>query len=199
MDDGMAPEQGLILNTEQGLILIVGCSHPGIVKLAERALELFPNKRIHLIIGGFHLLRESDATVRKIARRLRDLGVEQITPTHCTGEDAMAVFRDIFGSDYLEAGAGQVFRLSRPFPQIRGEYFSQQDPGEKATVFAPGIVSTQHLEHSAPSFSEDGREVYWSRWLRPDKGKPQVIMTTRITGERDQFGGAELDPVYRPG
>jgi hypothetical protein len=61
-------------------------------------------------------------------------------------------------------------------------YLGQTSPGEIPVVFARGIVSTDHLEHSAPAFSPDGNEVFWSLWRRPDKGEPQVIMTMRREG-----------------
>jgi Tol biopolymer transport system component len=59
------------------------------------------------------------------------------------------------------------------------DYLGQPFPGDTAVVFARGIVSTDHLEHSAPAFSPDGNEVFWSLWRRPEKGEPQVIMTMR--------------------
>lgn len=57
-----------------------------------------------------------------------------------------------------------------------GDYLGQTPPGATPRVFAPGIVSTDHHEHSSPTFSPDGKEIYWSLWRRPDKGEPQVIM-----------------------
>ena len=198
---GVVPEQGLILDTEQGLILIVGCSHPGIVKMTERVRTLFPNRPVHLIVGGFHLLNENDAIVRDLAERLRVLGVEQIAPTHCTGERAKMIFKDVFGADYLEAGVGKVFRFPRTLPIMKGPYFGLGPPGKHAVVFAPGILATQHLEHSAPSFSKDGKEVYWSRWLRPNNGEPQVIMTARVNekGEWVKPEVASFSGVYKDG
>ncbi len=63
--------------------------------------------------------------------------------------------------------------------QVACDYLGQPPPGATPQVFARGIVSTDHLEHSAPAFSPDGNEVFWSLWRWPDKGEPQVIMTMR--------------------
>lgn len=49
-------------------------------------------------------------------------------------------------------------------------------PQEIPAVFAPGFVNTHHHEHSAPTISPRGDEMYWSRWRRPDSGLPQVII-----------------------
>jgi hypothetical protein len=64
-------------------------------------------------------------------------------------------------------------------PRLTGDYLGQPLPGATPEVFARGIVSTDHHEHSAPSFSPDGNEAFWSLWRRPDTGEPQVIMTMR--------------------
>ena len=61
-------------------------------------------------------------------------------------------------------------------------YLGQTPPGDIPVVFARGIVSTDHLEHSAPAFSPDGNEVFWSLWRRPEMGERQVIMTMRREG-----------------
>ena len=85
-----------------------------------------------------------------------------------------------------------------------GNYFGQTPPGATPEVFARGIVSTDNLEHSAPAFSPDGTEVFWSMWRRPDQGEPQVIMTARCDGGSwsvpavASFSGRRVDagPVF---
>lgn len=53
------------------------------------------------------------------------------------------------------------------FPVLKGTYLGQKPPGNVPEIFAPGVVSTRYRSHSAPSFSPDGKEVFWSAWLRP--------------------------------
>ena len=63
------------------------------------------------------------------------------------------------------------------FPVLKGPYLGQQLPGDTPEFFAPGIVTTRYHEHSAPAFSPDGSEVYWSAFLGPLQSKaPQVIL-----------------------
>ncbi len=72
------------------------------------------------------------------------------------------------------------------FPILKGDYLGRPLPGDTPVVFAPGIVSTHHLEHSAPRFSPDGTEVFWERVRRPIiKGvNGKMIMTMQRSGNR---------------
>jgi 7,8-dihydropterin-6-yl-methyl-4-(beta-D-ribofuranosyl)aminobenzene 5'-phosphate synthase len=54
--DGLPPEQALLFETSQGLVMIVGCSHPGIVKMVETALKQRKKDSVRLLLGGYHLL-----------------------------------------------------------------------------------------------------------------------------------------------
>jgi len=105
-------EQALILETSNGLVIITGCAHPGIVSVVRRAAELFKQK-IHLVMGGFHLGGMSAVQIGEIIRMLQDIGVKKVAPSHCTGEKAMALFREAWGDNFLEGGAGAIIELQR--------------------------------------------------------------------------------------
>ncbi|MBN1303649.1 MAG: MBL fold metallo-hydrolase, partial [Anaerolineales bacterium] len=70
------PEQALVIHTEQGLVIITGCSHPGIVAIVERAKELFAEP-VRLVLGGFHLGSKTAAEIDDIVQDFRRLEVEQ--------------------------------------------------------------------------------------------------------------------------
>lgn len=108
---GVVNEQALILDTENGLVVITGCSHPGIVTMLKRTEELH-NKNIHLVFGGFHLMNHSDSEVNQIIEEFRELGVEKCGATHCTGDRAIELFKEAFGENYVPMGVGQVIKLS---------------------------------------------------------------------------------------
>jgi len=108
---GSVTEEALCVRTPSGIVAITGCAHPGVVKMVETAKSLFPSETIALVIGGFHLVEESEATIRSIAQRLLDLGVVKVAPTHCSGDLARSVFREVFGANYIEAGVGLVLEL----------------------------------------------------------------------------------------
>ena len=98
-------ELSLAINTPEGIVLVVGCSHPGIDKVVEVANSV--NPRIRLIAGGFHLVVANDQDIGKIVSAMHDSSkVEYVAPGHCTGEPAFAAFKKAFGDHYLYAGLG---------------------------------------------------------------------------------------------
>lgn len=106
---GTSPvEQSLVVESSQGLIVVTGCAHPGIVGIVRAASDM---GRIHMVLGGFHLRDKSAAEIETVITQLRDLGVERIAPCHCTGEQAMSMFATAFGADYIPVGAGKVLSV----------------------------------------------------------------------------------------
>jgi 7,8-dihydropterin-6-yl-methyl-4-(beta-D-ribofuranosyl)aminobenzene 5'-phosphate synthase len=103
-------EQSLVVETRRGLVVVTGCSHPGVVEITRKVREA-RGKPIHLVFGGFHLLRTPPEGVRGVIQDLKHLGVERVGPTHCTGEEAIRLIREAFGSDFVEVGAGRVLRI----------------------------------------------------------------------------------------
>jgi 7,8-dihydropterin-6-yl-methyl-4-(beta-D-ribofuranosyl)aminobenzene 5'-phosphate synthase len=105
-------ELSLAINTPDGLVLVVGCSHPGILNIVEAATTATGNKRVHLIAGGFHLVVAQDDVIEKVTASLRDTWkVEFIAPGHCTGEPTFVALNQAFGNRYVYAGLGTVLTL----------------------------------------------------------------------------------------
>jgi 7,8-dihydropterin-6-yl-methyl-4-(beta-D-ribofuranosyl)aminobenzene 5'-phosphate synthase len=99
-------EISLAIDTPDGIVLIVGCSHPTIEKIVEAAKKTI-NKPMHLVLGGTHLLPAKDDQISDIAVSLRDnWGVRYLAPVHCTGEPAFAILKEAFGDHYVYAGLG---------------------------------------------------------------------------------------------
>jgi len=98
-------ELSLAINTSEGLVMVVGCSHPGIDRIVELAAAI--NPRIHFIAGGLHLLVASDPDIERIVTALHDrFKVEYLAPGHCTGEPAFTAVKKAFGDRYIYAGLG---------------------------------------------------------------------------------------------
>ena len=113
-------EISLAIDTPDGIVLIVGCSHPTIEKIVEAAKGVI-NKPIHLVLGGMHLLPAKDDQITRIAASLRDTwGVRYIAPAHCTGEPAFAILKEMFGDRYVYAGLGTTVLLG-PKVTIKAE------------------------------------------------------------------------------
>ena len=103
-------ELSLAINTPDGIVLIVGCSHPGIEKIVEAASII--NPKIHYVIGGFHLVVAPDDVIAKVTSALRDRwSIEIIAPGHCTGEPTFEALRRAFGEHYVYAGVGTVLQV----------------------------------------------------------------------------------------
>ncbi len=96
------PEQSLIIKDDYPK-LISGCGHYGIekiVKIAKWAID----SDIKMAIGGFHLFEKSKKDILDIIKKLKDLKVESVLPTHCTGDKAIMLFKEHFGKNYYSGG-----------------------------------------------------------------------------------------------
>lgn len=103
-------ELSLAINTVDGVVLVVGCSHPGIENIVAEAAKINPH--IHFIAGGFHLVTAQDPVIEKVVATLHDTyKVDYVAPGHCTGEPTFAALQKAFGAHYLYAGLGTVLDL----------------------------------------------------------------------------------------
>jgi len=108
--DSPLSEQSLVIRTEHGLVIVTGCSHPGIIKIIEKVRENL-TEPIHLVMGGFHLMDKDERVVEMIVKRFRELGIKKVGPTHCTGEEAIEMFRKEYKDDFIEVGAGRMIEI----------------------------------------------------------------------------------------
>jgi 7,8-dihydropterin-6-yl-methyl-4-(beta-D-ribofuranosyl)aminobenzene 5'-phosphate synthase len=103
-------ELSLAINTPDGIVLVVACSHPGIEAIVAEAAKINPHS--HFIAGGFHLVVAQDPVIEKVATALHDTyKVDYIAPGHCTGEPTFAALQRMFGDRYLYAGLGTTLGM----------------------------------------------------------------------------------------
>lgn len=105
-------EQALAVETMDGLVVVTGCAHPGIVAIVHKAQAMRPQADIALAMGGFHLGSASPGEIDEIIRALREAGVRRVAPSHCTGDLARSLFRTAYGEHYVEGGLGLVLRFA---------------------------------------------------------------------------------------
>lgn len=104
-------ELSLAIDTPEGVVLVVGCSHPGLDKIVDAATRI--NKHIHMVTGGFHQVVAKDAEIEQIVSTLHDtFKVDLVAPSHCTGEPAFTAFKKAFGVHYIYAGLGTSIELN---------------------------------------------------------------------------------------
>ncbi|KPK90838.1 MAG: hypothetical protein AMJ88_15205 [Anaerolineae bacterium SM23_ 63] len=104
---GAIVEQALILETAEGMVIITGCAHPGVVRMIRKARSIVEGD-VAFVTGGFHLDGSSRSQLENIIEDFRSLGVKQVGPSHCTGEIAISMFAEEYGDDFLDAGVGRV-------------------------------------------------------------------------------------------
>jgi len=106
---GRTSEHSLVMNVEnKGLVILTGCGHPGIVNIIKRAQQVSGVYRVHAVIGGFHIsVREALET----ANLLRKIGVELVSPCHCTSENVKKAVSNIMGTRCVKNGSGKIFSI----------------------------------------------------------------------------------------
>ena len=97
-------EQAVGVETPSGLVVIVGCSHPGVDRLTRAVLEASGYEKAHLVIGGFHY--PSARTLDRLAKL-----TELIAPAHCSGEEAKAYVREKYPEKFVGVRTGSVIEL----------------------------------------------------------------------------------------
>ena len=103
----MPREQSLVVRTTKGLIIVAGCAHAGIGTVVRTAKEQLGGE-ILLVIGGFHLVKSTKAEVETVIANLKMLGVRHVAACHCTSDLARRLFRQAFGSGFIDTGVGKV-------------------------------------------------------------------------------------------
>jgi 7,8-dihydropterin-6-yl-methyl-4-(beta-D-ribofuranosyl)aminobenzene 5'-phosphate synthase len=128
-------ELSLAVDTPQGMVIVVGCSHPGIDNIVKAAVAI--NPRINLIAGGFHLVVARDPDIAAIIATLRDTyNVAFVAPGHCTGEPTFNALKRAFGDRYLYAGLGTTLAFEgtpRAVAQAGGRAPSTMDTADQVS------------------------------------------------------------------
>ena len=103
-------EQSLVIDEGEFSVVVTGCAHPGIVNIVRRAIQML-NKPVLYALGGFHLMRSGEDEIIETIRELKNLGVEYVTPTHCSGDLAIEIFKDAYGENYIPGGVGRIIEF----------------------------------------------------------------------------------------
>jgi 7,8-dihydropterin-6-yl-methyl-4-(beta-D-ribofuranosyl)aminobenzene 5'-phosphate synthase len=104
-------EQALLIKKKEGIIIVTGCSHPGIVKIIKDVKESFSGEKINLVFGGFHLMNKDDRELELIVEKFKSLGIERVGPTHCTGYEAQVVFERAYKENFIKIAAGKTLEV----------------------------------------------------------------------------------------
>ncbi len=109
--DELLDDQGIVINTEQGLVVITGCAHRGIINTLYHAQQLTGVTQIHMVLGGSHLVGASEEQIQLTIAALKDLDVQKLGLCHCTGLPVAMVMSQEFGDKFFFNNAGTRINL----------------------------------------------------------------------------------------
>ena len=108
VEDNVPEDSSIVIQTAQGLVVLSGCGHAGIVNTIEFAQKRVQNAPVHAAIGGFHLFAASDDTLAWTASKLKEARVQYFLGAHCTGIEAVFRIRQALGLPRKQALVGAV-------------------------------------------------------------------------------------------
>ena len=109
--DKLLDDQALIVTTEPGLVVILGCAHRGIINTLYHAQKLTGVKAIYAVVGGCHLIDATEERVWLTIAALKELGVQRLGACHCTGLAASAIMAQEFGDNFFFNTTGTSISL----------------------------------------------------------------------------------------
>lgn len=111
VQDPIIDDQSLVIETEKGLFIILGCAHAGIINIINYAIERTGQNHIHAIIGGTRLGAVSEEQQEKSIKALKEFDVDRIGVSHCTGLKASMRLVKEFGEQFFFCNVGTVIEL----------------------------------------------------------------------------------------
>jgi 7,8-dihydropterin-6-yl-methyl-4-(beta-D-ribofuranosyl)aminobenzene 5'-phosphate synthase len=108
VEDTLPEDMSLVLDTDQGLVLVAGCGHAGVVNTLEYARKSVREAPVHAALGGFHLFDADESTLDWTGEKLRGMGVAHLLGAHCTGVESTYGLRRRLGLDRRHCVVGAV-------------------------------------------------------------------------------------------
>jgi len=109
--DYMLDDISLAVRTREGLVVVSGCSHAGIVSIVERAKRITGSREVRAVVGGFHLIDADDRRIERTVEALREMRVGRIYTGHCTGLRAECRFLREFRERFEKLHSGRIIKL----------------------------------------------------------------------------------------
>jgi len=109
--DPLADDLSLLINTEQGLSVLLGCAHAGLINILEHARSLSGQQDIHAIVGGTHLMFYDDLQFQQTLERLDGYQIEKLGAAHCTGLPQAARLAEHFKDRFFFASVGSTLEI----------------------------------------------------------------------------------------
>ncbi len=108
IEDTIAEDSAIVIETAEGLVVITGCGHAGVVNTVQYARQSLAMAPVHAVIGGLHLFGATDEQLAWTSAKLREAGVAHLLGAHCTGIEAVYRLRDLANLSRKTAVVGSV-------------------------------------------------------------------------------------------
>jgi 7,8-dihydropterin-6-yl-methyl-4-(beta-D-ribofuranosyl)aminobenzene 5'-phosphate synthase len=116
VEDTIGEDASVVIDTPDGLIVISGCGHAGIINILEQARRVVREATVVAAVGGFHLFPADDKVLTWTGTKLKEFGVRYLLGAHCTGVETVFQLRSIVGltrADAVVGAVGSTFILGR--------------------------------------------------------------------------------------
>lgn len=109
--DPFDDDTSLYIETESGIVILLGCSHKGVKNIIEEIKASVGDKKIAAVLGGMHLKRSSREEIKELIEYFRELELDLLAPMHCTGRLAAVMFKEALGDTVQLASVGDNFEF----------------------------------------------------------------------------------------
>lgn len=109
--DDVIDEQSIVIPCKQGLLIMMGCGHPGMINIIDYAIQITGRTDIAAVIGGTHLMFQSDEQIEEAIKALKKYDIKLIGTSHCTGGKANSRIRAELGDRFMECNVGTVLEF----------------------------------------------------------------------------------------
>ena len=106
LPDPLLDDRALIIVTDEGLVVILGCAHRGAINTIRHAQQITGVEQIHTVIGGTHLIGASEERVLSTASAFQELGVQRVGVSHCTGLPSSMLLAQQLGGSFFFNNTG---------------------------------------------------------------------------------------------
>ncbi len=110
--DQLLDDQGIVIKGPQGLTVIPGCAHRGLINTLYQARKVSGIDKIYLVVGGAHLINAGDEQIWHTISALNEMGVQKLATCHCTGTRANNLLSQTMGNNFILNSAGTIINLS---------------------------------------------------------------------------------------
>ena len=97
-----------VVEGENGLVILTGCAHNGVLNMIAAVKDALPGKPIQAVIGGFHLHHEAEQTVQEIGEALLGMDIPRVITGHCTGDPQTDLLKEVLGNRLERLFTGKI-------------------------------------------------------------------------------------------